>query len=288
MEALVTAFVSMAILGGVLGLILAVASRRFHVETDPRVERVQDALPGANCGACGFPGCSGYAEAVVAEGADITLCAPGGQAVVDRIAGIMGVSAAAGAPELATCRCQAESVETRFEYDGVRDCKSASVMGLAGGYKACTAGCLGFGSCARACPFGAIAMSDGPDPLPVVDEARCTGCGQCVPACPRSLMRVDAVTRVIYVRCMNREKGAAANKLCAHACIACRKCEKECPVDAIHVENNLAVIDYDKCIQCGKCVKVCPKQCIVNLRPERKEAIRAAKAAEKAQAATTE
>ncbi len=262
--------ISMAVLGGVLGLILAVASKKFHVDVDPRVDQVLEALPGANCGACGYPGCAGYAEAVVLKDAEVTLCAPGGAACAQAVAKIMGKESGAGQePDFATCACRKSEVAIPYDYDGPRTCKAASIAGIAGGPLACAYGCLGFGDCAAACPFDAIVM--GADGLPHVDEDRCTGCKKCVAACPRSLMRVDPESRVVFVQCQNRDKGAQANKVCAHACIACKKCEKECPFDAIHVEGNLAVIDYEKCKNCGKCVKVCPKNAIVNLRQERRE-----------------
>ena len=264
------ALASMAVLGLALGLILAVASRKFRVEVDPRVEQVLEALPGINCGACGYAGCESYAEAVVREEERTTLCAPGGREVASKVAGIMGKEDAGEAePEFAICACQKEGVARSYDYQGPATCLDASAPGLAGGPLACAYGCLGFGDCAAACPFDAIHM--GADGLPHVDEKACTGCKRCVAACPRGLMRVDPESRVIFVRCTNRDKGAKANKLCEHACIACRKCEKECPFDAIHVIDNLAVIDYDKCKQCGKCVKVCPKGVIVNLRKERRE-----------------
>lgn len=270
---MIPALISMALLGGLLGLILAVASKRFHVETDPRIDEVSEALPGVNCGACGYPGCAGYAEAIVVEGTEINLCAPGGKETVEAIASIMGMEAVATEARFATVACQAKGMQSRFRYEGVRDCKAANVMGLAGGFKTCTYGCLGLGNCAAACPFDAIVM--GADDLPHVNEDLCTGCGQCVSACPRGLTRVDSEKRVIFVQCKNRDKGAVANKLCEHACIGCHKCVKECPFDAIHVENNLAVIDYEKCKLCGKCVGVCPKQVIVNLRQERRERAKA-------------
>jgi RnfABCDGE-type electron transport complex B subunit len=252
------------------------------VETDPRIEEVEAALPGINCGACGYAGCAGYAEAVVDAGESMTLCAPGGAETARAVAAVMGAEVEAAEPKFAVTCCQGGSVPDRFAYAGVQDCRAATVMGLAGGPKACTWGCLGFGTCMKACPFGAITMS--PDRLPVVDETKCTGCGRCVEVCPRDLNRVDPESRTVFVLCKSRDKGAIANKLCERGCIACRKCEKECPFDAIHVVDNLAVIDYDKCKLCGKCVKVCPKNCIVDLRKPRRARRKAREAAEAAKA----
>ena len=279
MDGIVIILLVMGAVGVLLALILAAGSRAFHVETDPRVEEVEEALPGVNCGACGYPGCSGYAEAVVQGEAAMNLCALGGAAVAQAIAGVLGQEVEAAEPRYALPACQGGTVETRFDYRGVEDCRAASLMGLAGGQKACTWGCLGFGTCAKACPFGAITM--GPDRIPVVDEETCTGCRRCVAACPRGINRVDPESRVVFVRCVSHDKGAVTNKICDHGCIACRKCEKECPFDAIHVIDNLAVIDYEKCKLCGKCAKVCPKGTIIDLRKERKARRKEREAAEK-------
>lgn len=267
--AILTPVVIMAVLGGILGLILAVASKKFYVKVDPRVDSVLEVLPGANCGACGFAGCAAYAEGIVEKGAEINLCAPGGAGVVEKVSSIMGVSATMSEPNFAVVQCDGSGVHQRFNYSGVTTCKAASVMGLAGSYQDCPYGCLGLGSCIEACPFGAMSLNE--NNVVVIDETICAGCGKCVEVCPRNLIRLDPESRVIVVRCQNHDKGAKANKACNHACIACQKCVKECPFDAIHIENNLAVIDYDKCKLCGKCVNVCPKSLIVNLRQERKE-----------------
>ncbi len=261
--------VIMAIIGGILGLVLAIASKKFFVKVDPRTDMVLEALPGANCGACGFAGCAAYAEAIVEKGAPIDLCAPGAGGVVAAVADIMGLSANAKEPNFAIVRCDGDGVRPRFQYAGVQTCKAATVMGLAGSFQDCPYGCLGLGSCVEVCPFGAIELNE--NNVAIINEDVCAGCGKCIDACPRNLIRLDPESRVIVVRCNNKDKGATANKQCNHACIACGKCVRECPFDAIHIENNLAVIDYGKCKLCGKCVKVCPKHLIVNLRAERKE-----------------
>ena len=267
--AIITPVIIMAALGAILGLVLAIASKKFHVVVDPRTEEVTEVLPGVNCGACGFAGCAAYAEGIVEKGAEINLCAPGAAAVVEKIADIMGMTASASEPNFAVVQCDGDGVRARFKYSGVSTCKAASVMGLAGSFQACPYGCLGLGSCIEACPFGAMKLNE--NNVVEIDENLCAGCGKCVEVCPRNLIRLDPESRVIVVRCQNHDKGAKANKACNHACIACQKCVKECPFDAIHIVDNLAVIDYDKCKLCGKCVNICPKNLIVNLRSERKE-----------------
>lgn len=274
---LITAILIMGGLGGALGLILAIASKAFHVETDPRIDQVAEALPGINCGACGYPGCSGYAEAIVLEGADITLCAPGAVATAEAIGKIMGTAVETNEPNFAFVTCNGTGVRQRFYYDGVKTCNSASVMGLAGSYQDCSYGCLGLGDCVRACPFDAIYWNE--HHVAEVDEEKCAGCRKCIDACPRGLARVDPESRVVFIRCANTDPGMLSHKTCSHGCIACGKCVRECPFDAITIQNNLAVIDYDKCKLCGKCEKVCPKNCIVNLRPVRRERKKAREAA---------
>ncbi len=261
------AFIAMVALGGILALVLAYASRRFAVETDPKVALINAALPGVNCGGCGYAGCNGYAEAVALHGADPTLCAPGGVKVGMDIAKILGVVVENKARSVAHCHCQHENVKTVAVYTGIQTCRGASLFGLGGGWLDCRYGCLGYGDCLAACPFGAITM--GEDKRPVVNEALCTGCKKCVVACPRALMAVDPVDKHVHVLCHNRDKGPMANKICARACIACKKCEKVCPTNAITVPNFLAEIDYSKCISCGKCVPVCPHKVITDLRPVR-------------------
>ncbi len=250
------------------GIILAIAAQKFAVKVDPRITQISEALPGANCGGCGYPGCSGYAAAIVTSGAAINLCAPGGADAASKIAEIMGVEASTAEPKVAVVMCRGTLAVSgrKFDYDGIRDCRAAVLVNA--GPKGCRYGCLGLGSCMEACPFGAIVLTE--SRIPVVIEEKCVGCGKCVETCPKNIIELVPKSMHVHVFCRNEEKGGKAKKSCKAACIACKKCEKECKFDAIHVVNNLARIDYDKCKACAKCVLVCPQDALANLRPVRK------------------
>ena len=262
---------ALAVMGGLgvlFGVGLYVASRVFHVHIDPRIEAVEGALPGANCGGCGFPGCVGLATAIVHGSAEVGTCPVCPAEDIAAIARIMGVQARKGAKKTAIVHCRGREVADRFRYDGPPTCASAAL--LIGGPKACPYGCLGFGDCAAACPFDAIRMRGG---LPEVDEERCTSCGKCVEACPRALIDIQGLDMRVHVACRSRDKGAAVRSYCAVGCIGCMKCAKTCRFDAIHVTEFLAQIDYEKCTSCGECVAVCPTRAIVDYRAAPSESI---------------
>ena len=255
-----------------MGLFLAYASKKFEVKVDPKVEEVLNALPGVNCGACGYPGCSGYAEAIALKGAPITACAPGGPAVAGKISEIMGMTVDMSGPKMvARVLCQGDNTRTSkiYDFDGeLPTC--ASMMLYAGGDKSCRYGCLGFGDCVKACPANAIVIND--KGIASIDEDKCISCKKCVVTCPKNIIQMAPIDKQVTVLCSSKEKGASARKACTIPCIGCGICAKICPVGAIEVKDNLAKIDFDKCIQCGLCATKCPTKAINNNVKEIKKA----------------
>lgn len=246
------------------GALLAIAATRFHVETDPRLEKVLDALPGANCGACGFAGCEAAGEAILAGKIPITACLPGGERTVDSLADILGVESSfeEGAVAVIRCRGGIDVSYPRAIYQGVDSCKAAHAT--AGGGKACDFGCLGLSTCITSCPTNAIYGDE--NRRRYVDPDRCTGCGICVDACPRDLIELVPRDQSVMPFCKSEYRGRRATEKCSVACIGCKKCEKACEFDAIKVNNGFASIDYSKCTQCAKCVEACPTGTISTVR----------------------
>jgi Na+-translocating ferredoxin:NAD+ oxidoreductase RNF subunit RnfB len=258
-----TILISALVLGG-LGLVLsgglAFASKKFAVFVDPRIEELIDALPGANCGGCGYPGCSGYAEAVIKAGVEATLCTPGGSDLAKTIARIAGVEAGEIVPKRAVVQCRGGEREaaSRFDYEGIQDCSAAQLVGS--GAKGCVYGCLGLGSCVRVCPYDALAMSD--NGLPVVFEDKCTGCGICVGACPRGILALVGNDVNVYLGCVSKDRGPKVKKICSVGCIGCTVCVKKGP-EGVEMEGWLPRIDYEKVKDWPDANKVCPTKSFV-------------------------
>lgn len=255
---------SLTVLSVLFAGILAWADIMFKVEKDARVEEIIAVLPGANCGACGLPGCVAFAEAVVKGSAPVDGCPVGRKKVADKICEIMCVDPAGeGERSVArlVCKGDEEVAKTKMLYHGIQDCRAAVL--IAGGDKSCPYGCIGLGTCVRICPFDAISM--GENGLPVIDQELCTGCNKCRDACPKDTIMMVPLSSEVIVACNSHAKGAAVLKTCKVGCIACGKCVKVCPVEAISIVDNLAVIDFDKCINCEACVEACPTNAIVRV-----------------------
>ena len=276
MNAFIWTIAVVTVLGLLLALVLYLVAQRFKVEEDPRIDEVEKAMPGANCGGCGFAGCRAFAEAAVkAPNLDNNYCPVGGNDTMAKVAAILGYEVKAKAPMVAVVRCNGtcEARPKVNEYDGYPSCYVKSLLYT--GDTGCAYGCLGCGDCVAACQFVALSM-DPATGLPVVDQDKCTACGACVKACPRMIIELrnkNKLDRRVYVSCVNKDKGPIAKKACNVACIGCGKCVKACPFEAITLENNLAYIDFEKCRLCRKCVDECPQHTILAVNfPPKKEA----------------
>lgn len=254
--------VLLAVLGILIGILLGVAGKVFAVEVDERVVQVRESLPGNNCGGCGYAGCDGLAEAIIAGEAEINACPVGGAAVAAKIAEIMGVEKTSGevTRQVAYVKCAGtcELTKNKYNYVGEMDCREAAMV-PGRGEKACSYGCLGLGSCVKECPFDAIHIKNG---IAEVDKEKCVACGRCVEICPNHVIDLIPYDSAYMVSCNSKDKGKDVMAVCETGCIGCGICVKQCEFDAITLENNLAKIDGSKCQGCGKCAEKCPKKVI--------------------------
>ena len=264
MNGIMIAVGALCAIGAVCALILVVASKYMSVPENEKFPAIRACLPGANCGACGYAGCDGYAKAL-AEGKEekTNLCVPGADGAAAAVAAVLGVEAEDVVEMRAYVRRygDCEHSKHKYEYAGINNCSAANI--LFQGEWACPNSCLGYGDCEKACPSDAIHVIDG---VARVNPAKCTGCGICARQCPNHLIGLRRAVDTVFTRCSNTQPGGQVRKICVNGCIGCKKCEKTCTHDAIHVVDNLARIDYDKCVSCGECAAVCPVHMIQNLK----------------------
>ena len=267
MNLIIIAIVLILVVGLIAGVLLSYASKVFAVKEDQLFLDLRAELPGANCGGCGYAGCDDYAHALAnknaAEPVPCTKCAVGGPAVAAKLAATLGTTAGDVERQVSFVACNGtrENAKPLYEYSGrVESCAAAKT--LFGGSKECPYGCIGLGDCVNACEFDAIHLCDG---VAVVNPDACTACGKCIRTCPQHLISLKPVSEKVFVQCSNKDLGKAAMAVCKTSCIACRMCERTCQHDAVHVVDNVAVIDPAKCIGCGECAAKCPKHAILDL-----------------------
>lgn len=247
------------VLGGLMGALLAVASKVFAVQKNEKAEAVAECLPGANCGGCGYSGCAALSEAIAAGKAPVNACTVGGQEVAEKVAVVMGVEPGVTVKMRAQVMCSGTSqyAKKKYIYEGIPDCAAASRIG--GGDKLCPNGCIGLGTCVASCPFDAIRVEEG---VAAVDYTKCRGCGICVTACPKGIIKLIPFDTHHWVGCSSVDDGKTTRKYCDVGCISCKICERSCPADAIHVSDYVASITYDKCVSCNACAHKCPRKII--------------------------
>ncbi|MEJ8553156.1 RnfABCDGE type electron transport complex subunit B [Tepidibacter sp. Z1-5] len=269
MSLILNSVVSLGAMGLLFGSGLAYASKKFAVEVDPRVEAINEALPGANCGGCGYPGCGGLANAIVAGEAPVNGCPVGGSDTAAKVAEIMGQVSQDGEKTVAKviCKGTCNNAKEKSEYYGINDCRAAALV--SGGSKSCQYGCLGLGTCVNVCQFGAITIKDG---IASIDKDKCVSCGKCLEVCPKSVIDWVPYSQEVVVECNSEEFGKDVKSKCSVGCIGCGMCAKACPFGAITMEGKLAKIDYTKCTQCMICTEKCPTKAISGELSKRKKA----------------
>ncbi|MEA1927840.1 MAG: RnfABCDGE type electron transport complex subunit B [Candidatus Auribacterota bacterium] len=259
MAEILAAVLTITIMGLIFGVGLAIGSRVFFVHTDPRLEKIEELLPQLNCGACGYGGCADCARALLNGEAEPSICPVASPEVHKQIAEVLGLMLEEEERIEARIFCRGGyDAAKRYEYEGISTCAAANQLG--GGVSACDYGCLRYYTCVEICPFDAIEIDERGNP--VVIPEKCRACKLCVENCPREIIRMVPKKSKVEILCSSHSPGKVVVKVCSVGCISCGKCVKECPVEAITIKDNLAVIDYEKCINCGKCIEVCPRKII--------------------------
>jgi RnfABCDGE-type electron transport complex B subunit len=263
MKSIIISILTMGCLGAFFAYGLSIARNKFKVEEDPRIDDVEEALAGANCGGCGFAGCRAFAEAVVAGKAEPFGCPVGGNDTAAAIARIMGMELQESTREVAVlmCRGTTDAAGRKAEYQGIHTCYAANIIQR--GDKICSYGCLGYGDCVTACNFDAIKI--GPQGIPVIDRDKCTACGLCVKACPNHLLELHPADRTFYVLCKSQDDGKTSRAACKNACIGCKICTRGAANGEIVVENFLSEIKDPKIAENEEAMQwiaKCPTKCI--------------------------
>ncbi len=263
MNPVLIAVIALGAIGAVCAIMLVLASKFMSVPVDERFPAIRECLPGANCGACGYAGCDGYAQALADASEERTnLCIPGGVTAAKNIATVLGVAVEEVVEMRAYVKCNGncEKAKHKYEYAGITNCNAANI--LFQGEWACPSSCLGYGDCERVCPSDAIHVENG---VARVQPWKCTGCGICARQCPNHLIDLRRADDATIVRCSNTQKGGVTRVNCGNGCIGCKQCEKVCPTGAITVLDNLARINYEKCVGCTACSEKCPVGVITRL-----------------------
>lgn len=257
---------TVGVMAALFAFCLSFLGEKLGVDRDARIDEIERNLAGANCGGCGYPGCSAFAEALFKGEAKVDQCNPTGAVNKSNIARILGMSEEKSKETVAVVHCiGGNKCRNKFSYQGYGDCESAHL--LAGGNKACEVGCMGFGSCEEVCKYDAVTV-DKDNGFAVVDPRKCISCGACLVQCPKKVIGRIPKDAKVYVACSNTHRGKEVTSVCERGCIGCGLCQRNCPTGAIALDNNLAVIDYDKCSGCGKCAEVCPRKCILPFSPD--------------------
>ena len=256
LEKIAIVLLLVAVLTIIFTLLIVLVSFLCHVKVDEKVSAINDKLSGANCGGCGFAGCSDFAKALAEGKTDLSKCSSTSKENKTEIAKILGVEVGDTTPKFAVVCCNGGvNAKDKFNYVGNRGCENT----LMGGNKVCSFACIGEGTCVLSCPHGGIKVENG---VAIIDRKLCEGCGACIIKCPKSIIKLIPKSSKVYVACSSKCKGKDVLGACSVGCIGCGLCAKQCPNGAISMVDNLPIIDYTKCTGCGICAEKCPKKCI--------------------------